>query len=140
MNDIFRWSFDQPILTNGQYADIAKNFLEKYVIVNLLGISFIDNFYDSQALCTIHLHQGDKNQIFELVGYIALRDKLRELGIVLIRYHHLIFTSQPVGKHKVLIVFHGQLEINGRNFNTVSTMILKAESSLIINQVIEIFL
>jgi hypothetical protein len=127
---------------NHDYKCLTKEFVEKYVNANLLGIGCIGYYYNNNAMCSIHLHQGSVNELHEMVGHTNFMHKLKEIGVSTIKYHDIVPTSQPVGKNSILITFFGQAEINGRNHNLISTFIVRmvADAPRIVNQTLNIFL
>lgn len=144
----FNWSFNalsqnsNNIDINQKYREIAKEFIDKYVNLNLPGIASIEQCYDSDSLISFHIHQGNNNHLFELVGYTAFKNKLAEKNITLIKYHNLTYTSQPVGKNCVMITMYCKANINNINYNASSTFIIRITGTIgkIINQVLEIFI
>jgi hypothetical protein len=125
---------------NYNYPDISKNFLEKYISTNSLGISFIESYYNSDTLCSIRIHILTTTQLHEVIGYTNFRNKLCELGISSIRYYDIKYTAQPIGKSKILINFSGCVEINGKYHYITSSIIIKMilGAPRIVNQIINI--
>lgn len=107
------------------YHQIAKDFLEKYVSSNLLGLGFIGDHYHFNALCTIHLHKNGTHDVHELVGFSNFKNKLNELGINLIKYYSSVFTTQPLAKKSIIISFCGQVDINTRVYNIETVFVIK---------------
>lgn len=144
----FNWSFSpQPMqittdTDNQKYKEIAKEFLEKYTNSSLLGIYATEYCYNTDTLISFHLHQGNTNHLFELVGHTAFKNKLAEKSITLIKYHNLTHTTQPLAKNCVLITMYGKADINGTDYNMLSTFVIRmtSTSGKIINQVLEIFI
>ena len=126
---------------NRKYGEIAREFIEKYVNSNLSGIFTIEYCYNTDSLISLHIHSGAGNDLFELVGHTAFKNKLNEISITLIKYHSLTCTSQPLAKNCVLITMHGKADINGVNYNILSTFVIRitGTSGKIISQVLEIF-
>lgn len=147
-NTPVNWNFTQNMQlaieadNNQKYKEIAKEFLEKYNTSISSGIYAIDYCYNTDSLISLHIHQKNTHHLFELVGYIALKNKLNEISINIIKYHDMVYTSQPLAKNEVLITMYGKAEINSINYNTMSTFIIRISGTTckIINQILEIFI
>ncbi|XWV26051.1 putative orfan [Tupanvirus soda lake] len=144
------WNFPQPMQVqittplnpNHDYQVVAKDFLEKYVTAISIGVVTIGHFYDANTSISLHIHRGNENHLFEIVGHNNFRNKLVEFGIQTIKYSNVVYTTQPVGKNSILITMHGRADINGVTYTTINTFIIRITSGLprIINQVLEIFM
>lgn len=126
---------------NYNYPNISKDFLEKYISANSLGIGFIDHYYNSDTLCSIRLHILLTTQLHEVIGHINFRNKLHDLGIHNLRYYDIKYTAQPLGKSKILINFNGYVEINRKYHQVVSSIVLKMVlgTPRIVNQMLTIY-
>ena len=151
------WTFPQPMQlqvttplnANNNYYEIAKDFLEKFASTNLLGIAATANYYNTNAFISLHIHQGSNNYLYEIVGHTNLQNKFGEMGVNQIKYSSMVFTCQPIGKSKLLIVANGKAEINDVSYNIMNTFVVRivassnhlyGQSSIkIINQVFEVF-
>lgn len=127
---------------NQKYKEIAKEFVERYTASNLFGISAIEYYYHPDSLISFHIHQGSSNYLFELMGHTAFKNTLAEKNITLIKYHDLTYTAQPSANDSILITMHGKANINGTNYNILSTFVLRMNDThgKIINHVLEIFI
>lgn len=142
------WNFTHTVQVtsqpnpNANYREISKEFLEKYITSNMLGVTCMGHFYDTDCLISLHIHQYGINYLYELVGYENFKNKLIELGITLIKYHTIVATPQPVGKKSVIVTFYGLAEVNGKNYQIESSVILQIEQNVIkiTNHTLNIFL
>lgn len=135
------WNQPTSFSSSRHYRDISQDFVEKFTSINQMGISYLGHLYQPDALCTVHLHQPSLNKVYEAIGHANFIKTLYDLGISVIKYYSQIVTSQPVGENSVLITFHGLVEINNRNYQTISTMIVNLVdgSPKISNYCLEIF-
>jgi len=144
----FTWSFPaiQSITVEmdatQKYQTIAKEFIERYTTSSSLSIAATDQYYNTDSLFTIHVHQNVNHHLYEMVGHTNFKNKMSEISITTMKYHGLTYTSQPVGKNGVLISMNGKAEINNTNYSILSTFMIKMSGTngKIINQVLEIFI
>jgi hypothetical protein len=131
-----------PTHINQNYKTIAQDFITQYSSANALGFACVGSFYNSEAICTLHIHKATEHMLFETAGYTATKNKLAELGITVLKYSGVTFTAQPVGRHSVLITYHGQIDVNGKNYSFDSTVVVKIGIAVpsIINQMLQIFM
>lgn len=128
---------------NHNYHQIAKDFFEKYAAANNIGIEHLGNYYHPDALISINIHRGtnDNNNLHEMTGFNNFKRKIDELKMTSIKYHSMVFTTQPISVDTVLVTFSGKAEINHTNFSVVSTFIIKYSEigSKIMNHMLDIF-
>jgi hypothetical protein len=125
---------------NSTYTVTAKNFFDQYSLMLALGINCTNNFYGTPSLCSLHIHQGENHQLYELNGYENFRNKLNELGITTIKLVNSHTTPQPLGKKTVLLSVLGQADINQRRYNISMVFTLRSINGTmkILNQILEI--
>lgn len=140
------WTWPTPMQItvtnpNFSYQTLARDFIEKYANQVAHGLTHVNSFYDNNAQCSIHLHQNNLHHLHEVIGHANWTKKLNELGIYSIKYHSLMQTPQPLGKKSILVNFHGQAEINGKNYNVTTSFIVKLFCGLprITNHTFDIF-
>ena len=126
---------------NIDFLAIAKDFVEKYFDANKLGIALLGHYYNAQSLFSINIHHGNQHTLFELISHHHFINKMADLGIHLMRYYDLACTTQPIGKHRILITTHGKVDCNGFHHNVIITLILKIIEGTprITNHILEIF-
>lgn len=132
-----------PIPLNTNYKDIAQDFIMNYSISNNFGFICVANYYNSDAMCSIHIHKGINEHILhETNGHSNFKNKLAELGITTLKYSNITFTPQPLGKNSILINYFGNVEINTKIYVFDSTIVLKLDLSppRITNHVLQIFM
>lgn len=127
---------------NYHYQELAKDFIEKFATSSALGIDFIAHYYLPGTMISLHLHHNISHQLFELIGYFQLKNKFAELGIQTVKYYHLSFNSQPVGKKKVIIDIVGKVEINNSHYQVSSFFLIKIVDGFykIIHQILNILI
>lgn len=135
-------SVSTSVNNNYNYQMIAKDFIEKYVVANILGIACIGHYYNNNSYISLHIHHPPNSILYEIIGHNNFKNKMSELGISIIKYNNLTYTAQPIGKSSVIITLHGKAEINNINYNILSTFIVKIISDVprIINQILEIYI
>lgn len=142
------WNYTQTVQIttqinpNNNYQQMAKEFLEKYANDCTMGIQYIENYYSSDTLISLHMHQYGQNYLYELIGHNNFKNRLYEIGIHAIKYNNIVPIAQPLGKKKVIITFYGFGEISGKNYNIESTIIFKLVPGFpkITNHCLNIFL
>ena len=143
------WTFPQAsqvqvttkINPNNNYQTISKDFIEKYASAITFGINCAEYYYSSNASVSLHIHQGSNNYLHEIIGHANFKNKLSEFNINVIKFSNLVYTSQPVGKNSILLIFNGKADINNNTFTIINTFVLRIinGSPKIMNQVFEIF-
>jgi hypothetical protein len=125
---------------NHNYWNIAKDFLERYLSTNQMGLGWLDNFYDSGAYISLCIHHTGQNYFFEMVGYHNLKNKFSELSVSSITYGNLIYLAQPLGKQNVIMMVHGPININQNICQMACTYLLEISGTTckITNQMFEI--
>ena len=83
-----------------KYNVIAKNFLENYNNASTDGISHLSHYYFDNTLISINIHRNNNSQLFELIGFTAMYQKMLDLGIQKIKYHDCNGACQPVGTQR----------------------------------------
>ena len=142
------WIFPQPMQVqittqlnaNHNYQSIAKDFIEKFLTANSLGIGYTGHYYDNNTLFSIHVLQSSSGYLHEMIGFMNYRTKLTEMGIHTVKYNNILNTSQPIGKNSLLITMHGKAEINNSIYNISMTFVIKIISGTptIISQIFNI--
>lgn len=144
------WTFPQSsqlhitakLNPNQNYQALAKDFLEKYANSMNIGIGFIENYYNNDTPISLHIHNGQNNQLYEIMGHTNFKNKLSEFNINVIKLFNIVFTSQPLGKNSIIITTNSQSEINGKKYSNVNTFIVRIKSGIykITNHLFEIFI
>ena len=128
------------ISQSNNYQNIAKDFIYNYCTTAGLNIFFTSIFYTKDTLCSIHII-GSTNQLYEVIGTDDILKKLNELGITTMKFITQNYTVQPINQNIILITFHGNVEINGRNYTIISTVLIHIESiPKIHNHIIDIIM
>ncbi len=148
-SSFWTWTFPQSshlqvtakLNPNQNYQALAKDFIEKYATSAAIGINFIENYYISNTPISLHIHNGQNNQLYEMFGHTNFRNKMAEFNINIIKFSNITFTVQPVGKNNIIITINARIELNGNSYTTVNTFITRINngSYKIINQLFEIF-
>lgn len=131
---------NQSLNSNHNYQTIGRDFFEKYSTASSSSITYLENYYHPQSFNSIHVHIGTNN-LYEVIGYDNLRNKLAELKINAIKYHSTTFTCQPIGTDAIIITTAGKATINRINYSIISTFIIKNfdYGSKIMNHMLDIF-
>jgi hypothetical protein len=153
MNNIFSsWTWTLPqtsqlqvtakLNSNHNYQSLSKDFIEKYANATALGISYTEQYYNSNTSVSLHVHHTSNNQLHEVLGHTNFKNKLLEFNINTIKFSNISFTTQPLGKNSVVITMTGRVEINNNNYTSVNTFIVKINSGTykILNHIFEIFI
>lgn len=145
-NNSSGWSFTLPLVINNdinhKYNAITKDFLDNYCNACSIGISSLDSYYENNAMFSLQIYQNNNNKLTEIVGFNNFKNKLTELNITSMKLNNYRFTSQPLNNTNILISIHGKININGTDYNSINTFIVKVNDTnkKIVNHIFEIFI
>ncbi len=130
---VFPMEISTQLNPNYKYADISKDFLEKYVVASSSGLNVISHFYQSNAQITICV---DNNIPVEVVGFENFKNKMYGSGVYAIKYHSLNYSCQPLGKNSIFATLNAKVVIGTTTYIATLTIVLKVTGTipLITNQ------
>ena len=105
------WNYTQSVQISAQinpnnnYQQMAREFLERYAADSTMGVQYLSDYYATDALISLHMHQLGQNYLYEVVGHNNLKNKLFEHNIYAIKYNNITPTAQPLGKKKYWLLF-----------------------------------
>lgn len=110
---------------NSNYKNISKDFIQKYISANSLGVFSVAYLYDVNAIISFNIQNSDSTQLFEIVGYENFKNKLSEFNVYAIRFKNLDYVSQPFSKNSAIITAYGKAEICSTGFSVITTFTLE---------------
>lgn len=127
--------FNQPTLSNHQ---IFRDFFEKYSQDSARGIYYLKEYYNTNALVSLHIRQSNKNLLYEMVGFEQMNKLMDEVGIYTIKYYGVTPTIQPLCENVILISF----DCNSERYPMTCCLIIQliSGSYKITHQIINIFI
>ena len=109
----------------GNYGTVASDFISKYSNSLTFGLSFVNSYFDTDCMCTLHIRHPQNSDSFETLGYANLQNKLTSIGIQKFKYQNYVQTSQPI-LNDIMTTLVGQISINDQlhSFEIVAFFLL----------------
>jgi hypothetical protein len=129
-------------IESSDYKNLSNDFITNFVSGLIIGITYVERFYDSNTLCSLSIYQPGHCDVTETRGYNLFKNKLYALTINSFTYNNYNYTAQPLLHNKVLLSTNGIVNINNNPYSFSSTFIIKKHnySYLIENYILNIYM